>query len=107
MADTLNYLIESETRRRMDAQLRLPLLTYGVWVDGIGWLKDTQTKRCFASVQLDVAESAAKLFGAPARVLPFDESLNTLADIFLRREQERIAQSWRVRFARWIKTWRG
>lgn len=107
MADTLDKLIESETLARVKLLTAVPLVAYGVWIDGVGWLKEEKTQRCFASVQIDVAETAAQLYGAPGRVMPFDESLNTLADVFLKRQQDVIAQRWTVRLKRWMKSWHG
>jgi hypothetical protein len=93
MIDTLNDLIEKEIARRI-AATRMPLV-YGVWIPGTGWLKDERTQRCFADVRIEVAEAAAKLYGADARVMPFDESLKTLEAIFLDREAEQRANAWR------------
>lgn len=96
-------MLEQEAQRRVDLQLRVPPLAYGVWVPGEGWLKDEQTRRCFAAVQIEVAQTAAQLYGHGARVLPFDESLAALAPVFLAREQERVARTWTARLTAWLK----
>jgi len=85
------------------------LLTYAVWLPGRGWLALTvagQRPRVFMDPRREVAESAAALWGPGAVVLPADESLVDLQEIFLRQEKERLAKrqakSVKVRFKAWV-----
>lgn len=76
-----------------------PVLTYGVWIRGQGWLKrDDPTvrvaDRTFASVQREVAESAAALWGRDARVLPMDGSLIDFEQDFLKHQAAKRWWAW-------------
>ncbi len=67
-----------------------PPLVFAVWIRGHGWLKekDDDAQTTFVAFSPEVAESAARLWGRDAQVLPFDQSLLDLEKKFLRREQE-------------------
>lgn len=68
-------------------------LVYAVWIRGHGWLKekDDDAQTTFVAFSPEVAESAARLWGRDAQVLPFDQSLLDLEQKFLRREKELAA----------------
>ncbi len=75
-------------------------LVYAVWIRGHGWLKekDDDAQTTFVAFSPEVAESAARLWGRDAQVLPFDQSLLDLEQKFLRREKELTAP-------RGVKAW--
>ena len=68
-----------------------PPLIYGVWIRGKGWLKNQAG--LFATTQIEVAQTAAKLYGRGAAIMPLDESLKDFEGIFLEREK---ARSWHI-----------
>lgn len=84
MTDALSTLIAQEIARQVKANT--VKIAYGVWIPGLGWLRHEPTKRVFAALQIEVAESAAALWGPDARVMAFDESLADLETVFLERE---------------------
>lgn len=70
---------------------------YGVWIDGTGWLRNGAEGKTFAALDRAVAESAAALWGAGSRVLPFDESLVELQGVFLAqqaKQAELVKKAW-------------
>lgn len=75
---------------------------YAVWIRGKGWLKQDDTKgdTTLAALNKAVAESAARLWGKDAQVLPFDQSLLDLETKFLAREHE---LNTRTRVRGWLK----
>ena len=72
------------------------IITYGVWIPGLGWLK--KNNRVFTDPRREVAESAAWLWGGGAFVIPNDmndRGVSALVDLeseFLEREAERKAK---------------
>lgn len=75
---------------------------YAVWIHGQGWLKQNaeNPQSAFVSLEIEVAETAARLWGAGARVLPFDGSLLDFEPRFLEREGERTLG---YRLKAWLK----
>lgn len=63
-------------------------ITYGVWIDGIGWLRDNNG-RIFADPRIKYARSALKMWnigGEPKGTIKLiDESMIGLQQIFLDR----------------------
>lgn len=86
MMDPLSQLISNEVARRLEAGK--PRVAYGVWIAERGWLKN-HAGRVFASEQVAVAQTAARLWGRAAQVLPVDESLGDLERTFLEQQQVR------------------
>ena len=103
--DILSQLITDAIARQVAAN-RAPLI-YGVWIDGHGWLK-LHNGVAFADTRIEVARTAATLWGADARILAIDErspqniaqesALEELADTFLIHRNERIKTRWH-----WLK----
>ena len=66
----------------------VPIITYGVWIEGQGWLKSTANPRLvFASAFREVALGAAGLWGRGASVRPIDQSLIDLEAEFLEQRK--------------------
>jgi len=87
-----------------------PKLTWGVWIEGQGWLKreatgkagETAGDRTFASESKIVAEGAAELWGQGATVRPIDGSLIDLEAVFIeRRKPKGAGPTWWGRFSQW------
>jgi hypothetical protein len=74
-----------------------PMLVYGVWISGRGWLKDDQ-HQVFGDPRREYAECAAHVYGQGASVRYIDDSMIALERMFLEREQMRIS----YRLTRWI-----
>lgn len=70
-------------------QVAPPQIVFAVWIRGRGWLKekDDDAQTTFVAFATEVAESAARLWGKDAQVLPFDQSLLDLESKFLAREK--------------------
>ena len=68
-----------------------PVITYGVWIHGQGWLKKDGDApvpmRVFATLHKEIASGAAALWGDGARVLPVDDSLIELEEVFVARDR--------------------
>lgn len=72
----------------IDKPAQLPPLVYAVWIPGRGWLKDSNNS-AFADVRRKVAETAARMYGPPARIEIVDNApsaMLALERIFLERE---------------------
>jgi len=85
------------------ADTPLPPIAYGVWIDGRGWLAHPDHPHDpFASLNIEVAETAAALWGDGAEVWPFDNSLRDLQGVFLKQQaaepvpQKAWWQRWRI-----------
>lgn len=80
-----------------------PRVTYGVWIDGDGWLKrekrtnDKPGDREFATDSLITAERVAAFWGQGAVVLPIDDSLIDLEKLFLERRAPKVRK--------WTELW--
>lgn len=77
---------------------RIPPLLYGVWVKNQGWLADDNAG-AFQTLQIEVAHSAARLWGWGAQVMPYDASLTVLQRKLLQHQRETRAVA---RLRRWI-----
>ena len=77
----------------MTTQPRPNPVAYGVWIAGTGWLRSGDGKT-FAALEKTVADSAAELWGAGARVLPVDDSLIELQDVFLAQQAAPQKKAW-------------
>lgn len=64
----------------------LPLIIYGVWVPGVGWLRDKH-QRSFGDLRVEYAQAAAEMRGDGSVVRPIDESMELLEEIFLEQEK--------------------
>ena len=72
--------------------IELPPLTYGVWINGKGWLKD-KSGRHFADLRIEYAEEVIDfLLDTPARVALIDESMMALEDLFLEKENQQALE---------------
>lgn len=103
MTDTLNRLIDADILARVE--LARPKVSYGVWIPGKGWLTNESHARYFSDYRIELAQSAARLYGQGAFVTPFDESLKELEIVFLTQERKRIEQRLTHRFSEWMKSW--
>lgn len=115
MTDTLSQLIANEVARQVAQQH--PGVPYGVWIAGEGWLKNEQG-RVFADLHVEVARSAAHLWGKGAQVLPLDlpdgsgtSALQALEEKILAHQRRVRERTWRTRFHRCMakffdRTWR-
>lgn len=75
-------------------------IIYAVWIAGQGWLKLAgDSERTFVSLQKEVAESAARLWGKGATVLPWDRSLLDFEGVFLKQQDGRWLWNWARRKA--------
>ena len=66
-------------------------ITYGIWINKIGWLRD-YNNRVFADTRLEYAQAALRMWKVPtanARIELIDESMIGLQAVFLDRERER------------------
>ena len=71
-----------------------PILVYGVWVEGQGWLKDHG--RVFSDLRHEYAEEVLRfMVGTPARIALVDESMIALEQLFLAKEHEREIEALR------------
>lgn len=65
-------------------------ITYGVWIKGIGWLKDNNS-RYFADPRIEYAQAALRMWqigdDTPCRIDLIDSSMVGLQNIFLAREE--------------------
>ncbi len=105
--DTLSQLIQNEVARRVESAT--PRIPYGVWIEGMGWLKD-DAGRVFADLHVEIAQSAAHLWGDGAHVMPIDlpdangkSALQMLEAKFLEHQRGARARQWRQRFSNWIR----
>ena len=65
-----------------------PVLIYGVWIDGQGWLKDHG--RVFSDLRREYAEEVLRfMVGTQAHIALIDDSMIALEQLFLAKEQER------------------
>lgn len=69
----------------------IPPVTYGVWIKGVGWLKDTNSN-FFADPRVEYAQAALRMWAigddTPCRIELIDESMIGLQPIFLGREEK-------------------
>jgi hypothetical protein len=90
----------------------IPPLTYGVWIEGRGWLRD-DNGHYFADPRIPYAKTALRMwmFGndGKARIELIDDSMIGLQNIFIERERLHEAHnelsakmSFRQRLRRWI-----
>lgn len=117
MTATLDSLIEGEVSARVTLATITPPLMFGVWIPGKGWLKSADGKHTFADRRIEVAESAARLYGRGAVAIPVDErdrtnpdapsAMEELEATFLAQERGTAAQRWPARLARWLKRQHG
>lgn len=91
---------------------QIPPLTYGVWIEGRGWLRD-DLGRHFADPRLQYAKAALRMWtlggDTVARIELIDESMIGLQSVFIERERLRDARkelnvtlSFKTRLRRWI-----
>jgi hypothetical protein len=91
----------------------IPPLTYGVWIEGRGWLRDAEWNHVFADPRIEYAKAALRMWmiggTGPARVELIDESMIGLQSTFLERERLRDAHkelaaklSFKQKLRRWI-----
>jgi hypothetical protein len=69
-------------------------ITYGIWIIGQGWLRDTNG-RYFADPRLDYAKTALKMWVVnknTARIELIDDSMIGLQSLFIERERYKIEQ---------------
>ena len=65
-------------------------IIYAVWIKGQGWLKlDGDKERTFLSLQKEVAQTAATLWGKDAIVMPWDKTLLLFEATFLQHQHFR------------------
>jgi hypothetical protein len=68
----------------------IPPLTYGVWINGTGWLRSNDG-HYFADPRMEYAKAALRMWkigdNTPARIELIDESMIGLRDIFIERER--------------------
>lgn len=107
--DLGDYLEAEAQRRAKDAQ---PQFAYAVWIDGKGWLKQIGTDRVFADPRIEVAQSAAQLYGNGAQVMPIDlpdhegkAALQLLEKQLLNVQYERHERRWFVQLAHWLRNY--
>lgn len=107
MTDPLSQLIANDVARRV--QLAQPQAPYGVWIHGVGWLKNDQG-RVFADLHVEVARTAATLWGDGARVMPMDlpeaggtSALQGLESKFLAHQHLVGEQKIFTRLKRWLR----
>ncbi len=93
MSSTLDRMLEAEITARVTKLVAVPPLTYGVWIRGVGWLKN-ENGLIFADVRLVVAQQAARLYGRGACVVPVDQALGDLEKLFLQRERLSEQNRW-------------
>ncbi len=78
--------------KKPDNESSMEPLTYGVWIEGTGWLRDPNG-RYFADPRPEYAKAALRMWnveGTPrARIELIDESMVGLQSTFLVREKER------------------
>ncbi len=81
----------------------IPPLTYGVWITGIGWLKD-ENSRFFADPRLEYAQTALRMWAigdnTPCRVELIDNSMIGLQNTFMAREQKHLE---RIRYKKELR----
>lgn len=69
----------------------IPPLTYGIWITGIGWLKD-ENNRTFADPRIEYAQTALKMWSigddTSCRVELIDSSMIGLQNTFIAREHK-------------------
>lgn len=110
--DTLSQLIVAEmARQRAAQQSNIP---YGVWIRPSatsqgGWLKSEQG-RVFADLHIEVAQTAARLWGDGATVLPLDlpdadgkSALQMLEAQFLAQQRAVNERKFFQRLTRWLR----
>lgn len=85
----------------------LPPLRYSVWIPLKGWLRNGH-KGVFGDIHIEVAQSAARLYGAGAFVTPIDDGfMSDIEGAFLAQDIERNERrQWARRFGEWAKGWR-
>lgn len=83
---------------------QLPPIRYGVWLPRRGWLKNGH-KGVFGDIHIEVAQSAAKLYGAGAFVTPIDDGfMSDIENTFLAQDIERHERrQWARRFTEWAR----
>ena len=73
----------------------IPPLTYGVWITGVGWLRD-QNGRHFADPRKAYAQTALRMWiiggSGPARIELIDDSMIGLQSVFIEQERLHIAR---------------
>lgn len=66
-------------------------LTYGIWIKGVGWLKDSNN-RYFADSRIEYARAALRMWSigddTPCRIDLIDSSMVGLQQTFLAREEQ-------------------
>lgn len=89
--------------KKPDNESSIEPLTYGVWIEGAGWLRD-QNGRYFADPRIAYAKAALRMYqikGTPqARIELIDDSMVGLQSMFMAREKERWLQRQRPNWLR-------
>jgi len=102
--DILSQLIEAEIQRRVNSLL--PATPFGVWLNGVGWLRSSDGLHVVSDRRRELMESVANLCGHGARVLPIDDALTEqeLRDLerqILGRQQAERARTMPERIRKW------
>ena len=98
--DALSQLITNEITHRLE--LAAPRLIYGVWITNSGWLKNEQG-RAFADEHIELAQTAARLWGHGAVIMPIDDSLKDFERVFLMQQSFARQRTWWNRLTIFIK----